>query len=148
MAAGNCMGIPECLPWKTYQGGSESLNPFGLFSSCKYSCFQRSAYVSRSRPWGSGASPSHPQDQSKVILRSRLQGTKVENWDWEEGIYNIGQMGKAAMAHAWCLSWIFPKRSGFILSHCVKRKDLLLVWGSLSKWTSAKHFCLSLAVSP
>lgn len=43
--------------------------------------------------------------------------------------------------------WIFPKRSVFILSHCVKRKDLLFFWGSLLKWTSVELFCLSLAAS-
>lgn len=135
------MGIPEYLLWKTYQGGSESLNPFVLLSSCKYSCLKVSMTC-----LGHGHKVLvHPPltHRSKVILRSRLQGTKVENWDWEEGIYGTGWMGRAAMAHAWCLSGSSLK-GVFILSHCVKRKDLLLVWGSLSKWTS----CLSLAVSP
>lgn len=71
------------------------------------------------------------------------QASKEQKW-------RIGIRRKGKGCHGSCLVsvWIFPKRSVFILSHCVKRKDLLLFWDSLSKWTSVGLFSLSLAVSP
>lgn len=106
--------------------------------------------MSGSQPWGSSASPSHPRDRSKVILRSRLQGTKVENWAWEEGIYSIERMGKAAVAHA--SLWIFPKKSVYILSQCKEERLVACQSGpqlSFPVWAwQFLHSCGLSATSP
>lgn len=148
MAAGNYTVITECLPRQIYQGDSESLNP-PMFSSHPANTHGRgrSAYMSGSWPWASGAFPSHPWDQNKVKTARNISG---ELGLWGRGIC-YGKDRKKRCHDSCLLSvWIFPKRSVFSLSHCVKRKNVLLVWDSQSKWASAEIFCelgsLSIAV--
>lgn len=143
------MGIPECLPRQTQQGDSESLNPFVLLPSCKYSCQKKVSirvWVMAVRFWCISLSIVGPK-----------QGQDCKKHKWRIGIgrkgyrYDTERMGKKC--HDSCLLsvWIFPKRSVFSLSHCVKRKNLLLVWDSQSEWTSAELFCevgsLSIAIA-
>lgn len=58
------------------------------------------------------------------------------------------QKGSEKRCHDSCLLsvWFFPKRSVFNLSHCVKRKILLLVWDFQSGCQLS--FSVSLAASP
>lgn len=139
------MGIPEYLPWKTYQGDSESLNPFVLLSSCKYSCLKVSirVWVAAMRFWCIPLSPMGPKQAHSEVKTARNKSGGLGS-----GGRGIWYRTDGKGCHGSCLVsvGIFPKRSGFIASRCVKRKDLLLVWDSQSKWTSAELFCLSLAV--
>ena len=140
------MGIAECLLWKMYQGGSESLNPCVLLSSCKYSCLKVSVHVRvvAMRFWCIPLSPMGPKQGHSEVKTARSKSGELGS-----GGKDIWYRMEGKGCHGSCLVsvWISPKRNAFVLSHCVKRKDLLLVWGSLSKWPSAELFCLSLAVS-
>lgn len=96
MAAGNYMGIPACLLWKMYQRSSESLNPFLLLSSCKYSCLKVSIcfWFAAMRFWYiSLSSMGQKQGHSEVKPPRNRSGE-----------LGSGGKGKAAMAHAWSLS--------------------------------------------
>lgn len=68
-AGGDYMGIPEWLPWQTYQGDSDSLNPLVLLPSCKYSCQRK---VSVRLGHGHEFLVHLPLNQ-KTKTRSRLQ---------------------------------------------------------------------------
>lgn len=128
MAADNCMGIPECLPWKTYQGGSESLNPFVLLSSCKYSCLKVSihVWVAAMRFWRILFSPMGPKQGHSEVKTARNKSGELGL-----GGRDIWYRTDGKGCHGSCLVsvWVFPKRSVFILSHCVKRKKTCCFFG-------------------
>lgn len=105
MAPGSCMAIPECLPWQTYQGDSESLNPFVLLPSCKYSCQKVNihVWVMAMRFWCISLPIVGPK-----------QGQDCKKHKWRIGIGRKGytiQKGweKNAVTHACCLSGSFLK---------------------------------------
>lgn len=144
------MGIPECLLWQTYQRDSKSLNPFVLLPSCKYSCQRKVSihvWVMAMRFWCISLSPMGPKQGQDCKKHKERTGIVRKEY--------MVQKGQEKRCHDSCLLsvWIFPntlKRSVFSLSHCVKRKNLSLIWDSQSKWTSAELFCelgsLSIAV--
>lgn len=122
------MEIPECLPWKTYQGGSESLNPFILLSSCTYSCFKVSirVWVVAMRVWCIPCSHMGPKQGYSEVKTARKKSAELGS-----GGRDMQYRTDGKGSHGSCLVsvLIFPKRSVFILSHLCKAEGLVACLG-------------------
>lgn len=107
------MAIPECLPWGTYQGGSESLNPFVLLSSCKYSCLKVSIHVrvAAMRLWCILLSPTGPKHSHSEVKTARNRSGelglgKKDGWDGMhgKGCYRSCLMSESSLKEAFLFS--------------------------------------------